>query len=282
MADLRLGQLEFINNLPIYHGLEENIFRFDGELIKGPPNIINRLLFDKLLDVAPVSSIEYGRNHKQYLILPDLCIGSDGRVGSVLLFSSEPLDCINSMKIAITKATATSVVLLQILLEHYWGIRADFYSLDNDPFETVSSGRPVLLIGDEALMINEKINALGIKLEVTDLGDAWKSFTGCNMVYAIWVVRKCYAKENSERVNDISRLLSNSKDFGLSQPDSFIKKARLKTGLSAEVLRDYFIKLKYDFKDKDRQGLRLFYDYAYKSGIIKQQVNLSIWGENNE
>ena len=64
---------------------------------------LNRMLAARELDVANVSSVEYARNPESYVLLPSLCVGSDGAVESVQLVTQLPLPAVRS--IAVTSAT---------------------------------------------------------------------------------------------------------------------------------------------------------------------------------
>ncbi len=282
MAVMRLGQLEFLNCLPVYFALEEKLLGFNGSLKKGSPNFLNKLLAENKLDVTPVSSIEYARNCERYLILPDLCISADGRVASVLLFSRKPVTELEGSKIAVTGKTATSAVMLRILLEHYYQVKANFFTLQQNIHEALQEQDALLLIGDDALQVHQAIRGKNPGIIVTDLGDAWKRFTGEKMVYAVWAVRRDFAYKHPQQVSYINSLLSDSKKTGLANIQAVVKKAHEKTGLPDNVLEDYYKIILYDFDRQHRKALCVFFDYAYKSGIIKERVGLRIWGEVNE
>ena len=49
------------------------------------------MLADGEVDVANVSSVEYARHAERYVLLPSLCVGSDGAVDSVQLVTELPL-----------------------------------------------------------------------------------------------------------------------------------------------------------------------------------------------
>jgi len=281
MSTIRLGQVEYLNCLPVYHALEEGLVDFRGSLVKGPPSRLNRLFLEGDLDVTPASSIVYARNSDKCLILPDISISADGRVESILLFSRCPVTELEGKKVAITTSTATSVVLLKILMDHYFHVQAEFLPRDPDLKEMLKECDGALLIGDDAMLAHRVVLDQGLDLNVTDLGEAWKNFTGERMVYAVWLVREEFAREHPDQVTGISRLLVASKEMGLADPGPVIRKGQRLTGLPLPVLEDYFLTIRYDFDEKYRRALTLFYDYAYKSGVIESRAALRIWGEVN-
>src|SRR4029077_18111126 len=108
-----------------------------AEEVVGVPTRLNALLRSGEIDVGNVSSVEYARNHRSYVLLPSLCVGSDGAVESVQLVTDLPLPAVRS--ISVTSQSATSVALVKVLVPHA---------------EVLPEGEPAdarLLIGDAAL-----------------------------------------------------------------------------------------------------------------------------------
>lgn len=282
MIKTRLGQVDYLNCLPVYHALEEGLEDFRGSLVKGTPTELNRMFLVGDLDVTPISSIEYARNAGSCLILPGISISADGRVASILLFSKHPVTELEGKSIAVTTSSATSVVLLRILLEHYFHVQAELLPRPPALKEMLREGDGALLIGDDAMLAHRMVQDEDINVAVTDLGEAWKQFTGGSMVYAVWAVREEFARSCPRDVEGLASLLVASKEMGMSNVGAIINKAHRRTGLPIPVLEDYFRTIRYDFDEKYRRSLTLFYDYAYKSGIIEDRAKLRIWGENDE
>ncbi|MFZ5652150.1 MAG: menaquinone biosynthetic enzyme MqnA/MqnD family protein [Bacillota bacterium] len=277
---VRLGQVNYLNCLPVYHALEEGQLEFSGSLVTGPPTQLNRMFLEGRLDVTPISSIEYARNIDSCVILPDISISADGRVSSILLFSRCPVTELEGKTIAVTTSSATSVVLLKILLEHYYHVDVEFIPRRPHLKKMLGDADGALLIGDDAMLAHKMICDEGADLVVTDLGETWKQFTGEKMVYAVWAARGDFAGENPPEIDNISKLLVTSKDMGMSDLSAIIKKSHRLTGLPVSVLEDYFKTIRYDFDAEYRRALTLFFDYAYKSGIIEDRARLRVWGEN--
>lgn len=282
MSGLRVGQVEYLNCLPVYYAIEKGLVTFDGKLQKGAPTMLNRLFLEGALDVTPISSIEYARNPDKCIILPNLSISADGRVASILFFSKVPITELDGKKVYVTTSSATSVVLLRILFEHYYHVDVEFCPARPELAEMLNGGEGALLIGDDAMLAHRQVINENWKIIVTDLGEAWKDFTGEKMVYALWVVRKELAKEQPEKVGELVRVMMQSREVAMAEPGKVLKEAHRLTGLSYPVLEDYFNIIRHDFDAEYRRGLLTFYDFAYKSGLIEERVQLSVWGENNE
>lgn len=273
MPRLRLGQIAYINCLPVYHVLEEGLLPFEAELVKKTPTDLNRLFMNDRLDVSPLSSIEYARNQDKCLILPDLSISADGRVMSVLLFSKAPVTELDGGKVCLTVSSATSVALLKVLFDHYYHVEVEFETAALKPKNMLDKADGALLIGDNAMQAYHYVLEKQLPYHVTDLGEAWKQFTGLQMVYAVWAVRQACADVNGEDVANLGNMLVNAKEIGLSQLPAVIAKAQQRSGLPLNVLEEYFHTIKYDFDESHRKALLTFYDFAYKSGIIEERVN---------
>ncbi|MBO8128987.1 MAG: menaquinone biosynthesis protein [Peptococcaceae bacterium] len=279
MVKVRLGQVDYLNCLPIYYPIETDRVPIKATLVKGVPTRLNRLFFAGELDITPVSSIEYARYPGNCLILPDMSISSDGRVGSISLFSRVPVAELDGKKVCLPDTSATSVALLKVLFQHYYQIEVAFETTPDDLDLMMSKADAGLLIGDKALAANYQVKATGRPLFVTDLGMVWKDFTGTPMVFALWVIRREFAEEHPRETEEIAHAFLQAKKIGNSKLETLIDVAHRKNRLPREVLEDYFALIKHDFDERYRRGLLSFYDYAYKTGLIEERMQLDVWGE---
>ena len=120
-APVRLGAVDYLNVRPLVHGLDRRTddvrLRFDV------PSECARLLDAGEIDLGMVPSIaDLSRPGDR--IVPGLCIGSDGPVASVALFTHKPLKDIRS--IALDTSSRTSVALTRILCARRFHISPDF------------------------------------------------------------------------------------------------------------------------------------------------------------
>ena len=159
---IRLGRISYVNMAPVFHRLE-----YEVDEVVGVPTELNRMLLDGQVDIAPISSIEYARNADQLLLLPRLCVSSEGAVDSIQLVTRLPLGRVRS--VAVTPESATSVVLTRVLLP----------DAEILPFDEEADAK--LLIGDAALK-----SAFEDPTPHHDLGRLWLERTGLPMVFAVW------------------------------------------------------------------------------------------------
>ncbi|MDD4237674.1 MAG: menaquinone biosynthesis protein [Desulfotomaculaceae bacterium] len=283
MSRLRIGQVDYLNCLPVYHALEEGLLSLNAELVKGAPAYLNKLFLQGDLDVTPISSIEYARYTDSCLILPELSISTEGRGGPNTLFVSKlPVTELEGRAVSLTETSATSVVLLKVLFDHYYHVDVQFETMPPDIEHMMARSDGALLTGDDALLAYQRVKEEHLPYHVTDLGEAWKEFTGEKMVYALWVVRKSDSNDQSCKIDEVRNILLKSKTMGLSQIPAIIAKAREKTGLPLPVIEEYFATNSYDFDESCRRALLVYYDYAYKSGLIDERAKLHVWGESGE
>lgn len=279
MTRLRIGQVDYINCLPVYHALEDGLLVDDLELVKGTPATLNKMFLNGELDVTPISSIEYARNNDRCIILPNLSISADGKVESILLFSHLPVIEMEGKKVCVTTSSATSVALLRILFEHYYHVEVEIIPAEPNLNSMLASSDGALLIGDDAMRAHRKVQQEKRDLLVTDLGEAWKDFTGEKMVYAVWVAHSALAVAEPEIMSRISNLLIESRAVGLDDRKALVEKAHRRTKLPRGMINDYLETIHHELGDDERRALTTFFDFAYKSGLTDERIKLNIWGD---
>ena len=190
----RVGHIQFLNCLPIYWGLVRSGALLDLELTKDTPDNLNQLLVDGALDIGPISLVEYLRHADELLLLPDIAVGSDGPVLSVDLVSQRPLAELDGRPVALGSTSRTSVLLAQLWLREVHQVEPEYFSCPPDLTAMMLEADAAVVIGDVALRATYEGASKG--LDVHDLGEAWRSWTGLPMVFAVWAVRREFAVEN--------------------------------------------------------------------------------------
>ncbi len=261
-ATINIGHFEFLNGYPLYYGLEQGAGWNCFNLVRGVPTYLNGLLLEGKLDISPISSIEYAGNADKLLLFPRLSITADGAVDSIRLISRVPFEKVSS--VALTGQSATSVVLLKILLKQKYAIDASFSQLESGTAEALESHNAVLLIGDQAL----EACFLGSWDYCYDLGIEWKEFTGLPMVFALWAVSRDFFAARPDETFEIEERLLYSVDYCRSHWDEVVAAAAREYPFETELLRAYFAKLRYDFTNEFRLGLEEYYRRAADIGAI--------------
>ncbi len=253
---MRLGRIPWINCYPVTGAIDRGLVRLDAELVTGTASELNDLLAAGELDASVVSAVEYARNAAAYHLLPDLAISADGPVHSVALFSKRPVEALDGATVLRTASSRTSVLLLELLCRHRWGIAPKFATVRAESADLGSlAGLPheaVLVIGDAAL----QLTARGIYPEVLDLGAEWKAWTGLPFVFAVWAARR---EVPAAAVRGLHRQLLASRAWGLAHLDLLAADAAAVTGVSAATCRAYLGTLDYALGGAELEGLTTFF-----------------------
>ena len=270
---LRVGEINYSNCIPIFYTLKKRHQCADYTFVQGIPSELNQLISDGRIDISPSSSIEYAINPERYLILPELSISSIKKVESILLFSKLPMEELNNKTIALTKASATSTVLLKILLKRLYGYRNTFINTEESLEEGLKKYPAYLLIGDEAL--NANINKKG--LFVYDLGELWYNLTGKPFVFALWLIRKEAALSERRLVSQFYKDLLASKKEAYNELVNIANNIDAHNNIGHERLIKYWQTISYDLTRKHIEGLLEFYNYSKIENIIKKVPELNFF-----
>ncbi len=264
---LRSGRIAYTNDLPIYTAFDVGAVRFPGALVSDVPANLNRMLLDGRLDLSPISAFAYAANPDVLALLPALCIGSRKDVWSVVCVSRKPLDELDGATIAVTKESASGRNLLRVLLERRYGVRASFVESD-DPFGVAASGKPALLIGDRAIDAQQTF----APAHVHDLGTHWHDWTGCDMVYAVWAVRRDVLASHPAEVAQAMEALVASQRWGEANADGVLAAAQRAHARPAGFYAAYYATLNFAFDAAARAGLARYISELHAAGIVASQA----------
>jgi chorismate dehydratase len=262
----RVGHIEFLNCLPLYWGLMRSGALIDVDLHKDTPDRLNAALVAGDLDIGPISLVEYLRHADELLLLPDLAVGSDGPVLSVNLVSTRPLAELDGRPVALGSTSRTGVLLAQMLLEQRYGVRPRYFSCPPEVTRMLREGDAGVLIGDAALRASYEAPRRG--LTVTDLGQAWREWSGLPMVFAVWAVRREYAAHHPGLVKDVHEAFLRSRDLCLAELDAVAAAAARWEPFDAATLAGYFRVLDFSLGDRQVAGLREFARRAAATGAV--------------
>lgn len=260
----RVGHIQFLNCLPLYWGLMRSGALLGVDLHKDTPDRLNAALIAGDLDIGPISLVEYLRYADDLLLLPDLAVGSDGPVLSVNLVSTVPLSQLGGRRVALGSTSRTGVLLARMLLESRLGVRPDYFRCPPDLTEMLLEADAGVLIGDAALRARHE--APGRGLIVTDLGGAWREWTGLPMVFAVWAVRRDFADAHPGLVKEVHGAFLASRELCLDELDVVAATAARWEPFSAATLAEYFRVLDFSLGDRQIAGLREFAAQAHAAG----------------
>ncbi|BCJ72064.1 chorismate dehydratase [Catellatospora sp. IY07-71] len=252
----RVGHIQFLNCLPIYWGLMRSGALIDVDLHKDTPDRLSEALVAGHLDIGPISLVEYLRHADELLLLPDLAVGSDGPVLSVNVVSTRPLLELDGSRVALGSTSRTSVLLARMLLADRYGVTPDYFTSPPDLTAMLLEADAGVLIGDAALRALFEAPKRG--LAVTDLGQAWREWTGLPMVFAVWAVRRDFAAAHPGLVKDVHEAFLRSRDLCVAELDDVAAAAARWEPFDAATLASYFRVLDFSLGGRQISGLREF------------------------
>jgi chorismate dehydratase len=261
MTTLRLGHIDYSNCVPVHALVLEGAGEPWLRIRFGVPAELNAALAAGEIDVAPASSIEYARYAERYRLLPGHVIAARGPVGSILLEHTVPLSALHERAVALPTASASSVVLLRLLLERRLGVRPRYRWFDQgtgvDPL--AEGAAAALWIGDVALRRGSRSG-----VERLDLGAAWYEWTGLPFAFALWQVSA--GPEKDEALARLQELLERSRLRFADAAPSLAQRHAERFGMPPDKLLGYWRSLHYDLDEQVLTGLREFLRMAAELG----------------
>jgi chorismate dehydratase len=237
---IRIGAVSYLNTKPLIYGLDQAPIRDEIELVVDYPAHIAAMLADDRIDIGlvPVAIIpELPGSH----IVTDFCIGCNGAVESVAVFSEVTMEEIRT--VLLDYQSRTSVMLARILLREYWKKDVLFVDTMGEEFRHQIKGNVAgVVIGDRALRQRKDSQY------VYDLGRAWKDHTGLPFVFAAWVSNKRMPADFIERFNEANA-------FGLQHLDIIVSR---EVDPPADLMEYYTRFISYELTTEKREGLAHF------------------------
>lgn len=234
-----MGAVSYLNTKPLLYGIQSSPIIGDIELkIDYPSKIASMLLTDEIdMGLVPVSIIpEMGESY----INTDYCIGCDGAVGSVCLFSEEPIERVK--KVLLDYQSRTSVVLARILMQDYWHLEPEWVDAGEDFRGQIKGLVAGVVIGDRALE-QRKISPY-----IYDLGETWKKMTGLPFVFAAWVSNRPLPESFARSFNEANR-------YGVENLSDVL------SAIHSDIfdLKEYYTHyIQYNLDEKKKRGLETF------------------------
>lgn len=275
---MRVGRIPYVNCYPVYGAIDRGIVSLDADVVTGVPSRLNGLMADGQLDVSVVSAVEYARDSKRYLLLPDLAISCDGPVRSVALFAKRPASELGGRRVLVSRSSMTSVALLDLLFEHVWDAKPTFVPSDAELTDiagfAVEEHDARLVIGDAALRLgahlqdasarDELIDRLGYRYAY-DLGAEWKRWTDLPFVFAVWVAQR---STDTHTALAAHASLIDSRNWGLEHLETLAAQAALATGVSKPACFSYLSGLDYGLSYGHLAGLTEFFRRLVAAGRV--------------
>lgn len=238
---IRIGAVSYLNTRPLLFGLKRSGLMDRIELVEEYPSRIAAMLLNDEIDVGlvPVAIIP---RLQQAHIVTDYCIGAEGDVASVALFSEVPVEQVT--RVLLDYQSRTSVNLARVLLKEYWKLSPVLEDAKEDFRNDITGTTAGVVIGDRALE-QRKISAY-----TYDLAGAWKVYTGLPFVFAAWVANKALPEDFTDAFN-------RANGYGIKHIDEVVAE----NPYDVYDLKKYYTEnISYQLDEAKRKGLALFLD----------------------
>lgn len=252
---IKVAAVSYLNTKPLLYGIKRHEVLKKIDLIEGHPATIAQLLIDGTADVGLIPVAVIPKLHEWHIV-GNYCIGSDGAVASVCIFSDVPIWDIE--KVYLDYQSRTSVQLARILLNEFWEKKVVFIDATGEDFRTKIKGTTAgVVIGDRALE-QRHLSAYSY-----DLGKAWKQHTGLPFVFAAWI-------SNKKLPDDFIAAFDEANRHGLDHLSDVIAE----NDSPFFSLSDYYRTcISYDLDERKKEGLKLFLD-KINDDTLSQKVDL--------
>jgi chorismate dehydratase len=284
MKKLRISIVEYLNTAPLVWGFTEGPLTGKYDLSFTFPSQCAEALRRGNADVAIIPAIEYQRID-DLVAIPDIAIAAEGEVRSILVVAKRPIEM--AKRIALDTSSRSSAALVRLLAQEYWKVRPEYVEAAPDPSEMLKQADAALVIGDPALRISLKMDALSGKapsgeqccqgdpdelpvpgfetIWVYDIAHQWREMTGRPCVLAIWAAHRDAL--TPEAIADFYA----SRQYGLQRVAEIAEAAAIKLDLPPKALERYLIEnIHFDLHGDYLDGLRLYFEKAAAAGLIRE------------
>jgi len=180
---MRVGRVPYLHYEPFYFDMA----RRGIELYDMTPAALSVAAEQGEIDAGPLPLVDCFRLDDRFEPVGGFCVASVKQAGSVLLFSSKPIEILQGANIGVSDEASTAPQLLHILLRLKYQLQpAAYVPLD-------ATHEAFLLTGNQAL--RRRMGVRGFP-HLYDLGREWHAWTGLPFVFSRWMVRKDVAPKD--------------------------------------------------------------------------------------
>ena len=241
MEKIRVGIVNYLNTKPLLVGLRKLQEAGQIELIEDYPAHIATLLAKKGIDLGlvPVAALPTIPDHS---IVGSYCIATNGEVGSVCLFSQQPIEKVT--RVVLDYQSRTSVQLARLLFKQFWKKEVEFIpAVDEGYIDEIKGATAGIIIGDRALEARPHFTY------IYDLGAAWKTFSNLPFVFAVWASVVPLSKE-------FITLFDEANGVGFTQLKEVVAANQQVT--QYDLYQYYTVNIDYRLSPEKEEAIRLF------------------------
>jgi len=245
-SKIKISIVNYTNTLPFKWALKRSKLLQRIDLQEDIPSICAQKLKFGQVDLAlvPVALLP---ELESSFIVSDYCIGANGKVDSVKLYSQVPLTELDT--VVLDYQSKSSITLTKVLFKFFWKLPAKFVEA-RPGFESQIEGRQAaVVIGDRTFNLN------GQFAYEYDLAEEWETFTGLPFVFAAWVSRVAL---DADFIKEFNAVLKD----GLDHLDQAVEEDYAGGRLSkSETLHYLKERISYPLDAHKKEALQLFVKY---------------------
>jgi chorismate dehydratase len=238
---VKVAAVSYLNTKPLLYGLERLPLKDEIILSVDHPARIGEQLISGEVDLGliPVALIPRLNDHH---VITDYCIGAEGPVASVCLFSDVPLEEITAVYLDFE--SRSSVALARYLMRKYWKISPKLLEAGPGYEKQITGTVAGVVIGDRALRQRK------VSRYIYDLAEAWIDHTGLPMVFAAWISNKPLEEGFIARFNEAT---------GLGTRGPALEDVLNRTTCDFYDLREYYTRhISFELTGRKKEGLAQF------------------------
>ncbi|HVB35117.1 MAG TPA: menaquinone biosynthesis protein [Patescibacteria group bacterium] len=297
MGKLRVSVVEFLNTAPLVWGLSDGPLAGRYDLHFTVPSLCAEAVRSGSAEIGIIPAIEYQRMDG-VVALADMSIAAKGEVRSLLVVSKRPID--RARSIALDTSSRSTAALVRLLAKHRWKIDPEYIDAAPDPAAMLARADAALVIGDPALRISVKMDALHAKvapagepcctddpeaapvpgvpiLFVYDIASEWHEWTSLPAVLAIWVARREVATPQ------IAADFLASKAYGIAHIPEITARAADQLQLPEAAIESYLRDcINFDLDAANLAGLDRYFRECAQAGLIERVRPLELVGPASE
>jgi len=240
---IRISAVSYTNTKPFLYGIQNTSILDQIDLsVDIPADCAQKLIDDKVdIGLIPVAA---ALDLPEWNIVSDYCIGANGPVNSVFIFSNCDIHEVKTAQL--DPQSRTSNNLARVLMKNFWKVEPTLVTNASDYAESNDSNTAFVQIGDRTFGKKEKYKF------VYDLSEEWRKFTGLPFVFAAWIANKPIPQDFLDEFNA-------SLKYGLDHRAKLLKSLPQCEDFDLE---DYLMhKLDFDLTKGKKKALFLFFDY---------------------
>jgi chorismate dehydratase len=241
---IKISAVSYTNTKPFIYGIQNSSVSEKIDLSLDTPTDCAQKLIDDEADIGliPVAAT---LNLPYWEIVSSYCIGANGPVNSVFIFSNCEIHELKTLQL--DPQSRSSNNLAKVLMKNFWKVDCLMITDTVDYAQSTEANTAFVQIGDRTF------GKTGQYPYVYDLAEEWRKFTGLPFVFAAWIANKPI---HAGFLVELDQALK----YGLDHRYELLKELPVRDDFDME---DYLMnKLDFDLTEDKKKALYRFLEYV--------------------